>query len=461
MSTSFDIHTARAPQPARRRGHARADLGVAALLVFAFVVSGAFGIALATLLALALLAARTCWLAGAAIVRRVVRRQGVERPARPRGAARRRGPAPHQRAVRILTMAALATLALGSVSYVISVEAPSNSSLSIRSVEWLRDNGAGSIVSAAEGYFYTLTAPSKGGPGLKQLPVVGVDGGPWPRRLPAAAHVNQPADIRPAIQPPLPGEGAWHATQPGFPNGAAPVQVTTFRPDPSYPRVVAGVAWIDPHRTRLALYPGLKEPSGGGPRGSAQVPQASRSRLLSVFNSGFKHVDSHGGFFTSGHLFEPFVKGQGTIVATTGGQVDVRSWTGPARPGPGTAFARQNLPLIVSAGQANPTLSDGSKWGTTVGNAVLVWRSGLGVDRHGNLIYAAANYQSARSLARILIRAGAVRAVELDINSYWVSFNAFAKSGGRDPHKLLPDIGRPATRYLSPDDRDFFAVYAR
>jgi hypothetical protein len=225
--------------------------------------------------------------------------------------------------------------------------------------------------------------------------------------------------------------------------------------------VVAGVAWIDPHRARIALYPGLKEPSGGGPRGAAEVPAASRSRLLAVFNSGFKHVDSHGGFFTAGHLFQPFVKGQGTIVATTDGRVDVRSWTGPAQPGPGTAFARQNLPLIVSAGRANPTLSDASKWGTTVGNSVLVWRSGVGVDPHGNLIYAAANYQSARGLAHILIRAGAVRAVELDINSYWVSFNTFAKPGGRDALKLLPDIGRPATRYLSPDDRDFFAVYAR
>jgi hypothetical protein len=92
---------------------------------------------------------------------------------------------------------------------------------------------------------------------------------------------------------------------------------------------------------------------------------------------------------------------------------------------------------------------------------VLVWRSGVGVDRAGNLLYAAANYQSAKGLARILIHAGAVRAIELDINSYWVSFNAFARPGAQGPAKLLPDIGRPATRYLSPDDRDFFAVYRR
>jgi hypothetical protein len=77
------------------------------------------------------------------------------------------------------------------------------------------------------------------------------------------------------------------------------------------------------------------------------------------------------------------------------------------------------------------------------------------------LIYAAANYQSAGGLARILIRAGAVRAMELDINSYWVTLNVFGKPGGRDPRKLLPDMNRADTRYLSADDRDFFAVYAR
>jgi hypothetical protein len=124
-------------------------------------------------------------------------------------------------------------------------------------------------------------------------------------------------------------------------------------------------------------------------------------------------------------------------------------------------FARQNLPLIVDHGNPNPNLSDGPEWGATLGNAVLVWRSGIGVDRRGDLIYAAANDQSVKGLARILIHAGAVRAIELDINSYWVSFNSYAGPHARGARKLLPGIARPSTRYLSPDDRDFFAVYSR
>ncbi len=51
--------------------------------------------------------------------------------------------------------------------------------------------------------------------------------------------------------------------------------------------------------------------------------------------------------------------------------------------------------------------------------------------------------------------------MELDINSYWVTFNSYARPGAGAPSSLLPGMARPATRYLSPDDRDFFAVYLR
>jgi hypothetical protein len=130
-------------------------------------------------------------------------------------------------------------------------------------------------------------------------------------------------------------------------------------------------------------------------------------------------------------------------------------------PGPQVEFARQNLPLIISNGQLNPAINDGSQWGATLGNAVRVWRSGVGIDARGNLIYAASDNQTAASLAQILQRAGAVRAMELDINAEWVTFNFFGALGGNQATKLLPDMTRDATRYLTPDDRDFLAVFVR
>ena len=88
---------------------------------------------------------------------------------------------------------------------------------------------------------------------------------------------------------------------------------------------------------------------------------------------------------------------------------------------------------------------------------MLVWRSAIGVDRHGNLIYAAGNDQTVASLAAALIRAGAVRAMELDINSYWVSFITYGALGALEPAQPAAGHGTLRDPLPEPDDRDFFA----
>jgi hypothetical protein len=192
-----------------------------------------------------------------------------------------------------------------------------------------------------------------------------------------------------------------------------------------------------------------------------EVPPSLRARLLATFNSGFKLQDSHGGFAVGGTTYAPLHDGMGTFVHYSDGRVDIQSWAGGPRVPTGVDYARQNLPLIVAGGRLNPNLSDGPEWGATLGNAVRVWRSGIGIDARGDLIYAAANDQTVGSLAQILIHAGAIRAMQLDINSYWVTFNSYARPDAGQPSALLSSMTRPITRYLSPDDRDFFAVYAR
>jgi hypothetical protein len=236
--------------------------------------------------------------------------------------------------------------------------------------------------------------------------------------------------------------------------------VTTFRPDPSYPQLIAGVAWIDSTRAWLQLYPGRYEPpnSGSAPN---EVPSALRGGLLATFNSGFKLEDDNGGFVALHHVYAPLRDGQATFLRYRDGTADIRTWTGGSRPPANVEFARQNLPLIITGRRLNPALSDGREWGATLGNAVRVWRSGVGVDAHGNIVYAAANDQTATSLAQILQRAGAIRAMELDINYEWTTFNYYRGWNAVSPQKLLPDMSRIATRYLTPDDRDFFAVYER
>ena len=425
-------------------------LGLLAIAIFGIGLAGVF--ALPLLLGVVL---------GGVAIRTWHRARGFV-PAR-RGSSRSRTAT--SRAARTAKIGAAVVVAVAAVSWASALSRPSNSSVGIRTVEWLRDNGGRGFVSEVERLYYSMTAPSKGGPALRQLPLAGVAGGPAaPPHLRTVHRVAgyRPPPLRLAIHPRLPGEGSWRVTQRRFANDPSPpVLVTRYRPDPSYPRVVAGLAWINPKRVSVSLHPGLQEPPGGGPRGSSEVPQSARRGLLATFNSGFKHTDGAGGFFARGRLFEPLVPGLGTVIGTANGRLDVRAWHGGARPPAGVVFARQNLPLIVDHGRPNPALSTGPQWGATLGNAILVWRSGLGVDRHGDLIYAAAPDQTVSGIAHMLIHAGAVRAIELDINSYWVTLNTYGKSGARDPRQLLQAMNRPAARYLSPDDRDFFAVSLR
>ena len=360
----------------------------------------------------------------------------------------------------VLVAAALALLPVG-FSYAAAMAKPSNSSLGIRSVEWLRDNGAAQFVSQVESVYYSLTAPSKGGATLRALPQVGYEASAraQAQRLRAIAAASRPHQIAPMIRPALRGEGIWRATRPGL-GASAPVLVTTLRNQPEYPRVVAGLAWINTKRTTLTLNAGREQPSVSLPRGSMDVPQARRGKLLATFNSGFKLSDSRGGFVAGGHTYATMQDGMATLVGYRDGHVDVIDWKyGPRAPS-SVLFARQNLPLIVNASHPVPNLNNG-EWGATVGNAILVWRSGIGVDRSGNLIYAAGEDQSVQSIADTLARAGAVRAMQLDINSYWVSFITYGAAGAGSPANLLAGMNRPNTRYLTPDDRDFFALYER
>ncbi len=371
----------------------------------------------------------------------------------PRGG---RGATP-RRVRRVLVTAALIGLLPAAFSYMGTLTEASNSSVGIRSVEWLRDHGAASIVAKVESIYYSLTAPAKGGPALHALPRTGVGS------QALAGVVDRPPRIAALTQPALPGEGVWNATMPNESTTNPPLLVTTFRSDPAeYPRLVAGVAWINTSQTTITLYPGRLEPSVELPsRGTMDVPASVRSKLLATFNSGFKLADSRGGWALNGHAYVPMREGQATFVRYANGSYDVTSWHGGPTVPSSVVFARQNLPLLVDEGRLNPTVSNGAEWGATVGNAVQVWRSGIGVDAHGNILYAAANYQTVSSLAKVLQHAGAVRAMELDINSYWISFNTYAAPGALAPGKLLSETERPASRYLSPDDRDFFAVFQR
>jgi len=360
-----------------------------------------------------------------------------------------------------VTLLLAALLAAPAYSYTTTMMEPSSLPLWPRTVEWIRAHHGNWLVDEVEHYYFSWEAPGKGGPQLTSLPSVGA--GP----VPAASHRRHVATGTPLPQPiaplfahPLPGEGVWRGSGPVV-DGRPPVLLTTFRPQIDYPRVVAYVAWFDHTRTSTAWYPGRYEPPNAPVRGPMSIPYDQRWRLLATFNGGFIYKDGSNGSSIGGRGYEPLKRGLATLIAYRDGRVDVTTWHGGPVAGPQIAFARQSLPLIVDNGRLNPALNDSSQWGYTLGNATRVWRTGAGIDRNGNLIYAAADWQTVTSLAKILQRAGAVRAMQLDINPEWPTLITYRHGASLRPDRIVPNYQQPPTRYLVPDDRDFFAVYRR
>jgi len=389
---------------------------------------------------------------------------GPERRTQPRDA-----PARRRRRRRRLLIAApfLALLAWAIVSYTTWMLQPTSLVWSVQSVEWVRHQVPFGNWMADEGehIYYTMNAPKKGGPQLKSLPTVGLSQTPASRarnpKVPAHAAAWPPR-ITPVFAHALPGEGVWKPTGPPI-NGGPPVLVTDFRPETDYPQLLAYVAWFDHTRTEIGYYPGRYEPPNAAVRGPMMVPYDQRSRLLATFNGGFTFADGNNGSADNGRTNEPLQDGNATLIGYRDGRIAIVKWTGGPNVGPDVAWARQSLAPIVWNGKLNPGLNDdpnSPQWGYTLGGVTAVWRSAVGIDRHGNIIYVAADGQTVITIAQILQHVGAVRAMEFDINPDWHTLITYTHGAhGLVPTMVGPNPNQPPTRYLVPDDRDFFTVY--
>jgi hypothetical protein len=360
----------------------------------------------------------------------------------------------------LLIGAPLLGLLVWAVSaYAVWMLKPTSMSFGARSVEWVRADVpfGNTIVDNVEHIYYTANAPKKGGPAPKSVPTVGLTA----RRGRQAA--GWPPPIKPVFAHRLPGEGIWKPTGPPV-DGGPPVLVASFRPEAEYPELLAYVAWFDHTRTALGYYPGRYEPPSAAVRGPMMVPYGQRWRLLATFNGGFTYEDGENGSTVDGHVNEPLTDGKATLVGHRDGRVEIVKWSGGPNAGPDVAWARQSLAPIVWNRRLNPALNENPNspaWGFTLGGVTRVWRTGVGIDRRGNLMFVAAEGQTVISIAKVLQHIGAVRAMEFDINPDWHTLITYTHDQGLVSKMVEPQPHQSSDRYLIPDDRDFFAVYRR
>jgi hypothetical protein len=373
------------------------------------------------------------------------------------------------RGVNTVAAAAAALLCWVAFSIGQTLTAPGTTGTSARLAEWARDHYLGPAVTFGEWLAYnppkvggkpqfSLTAPSgpAGTNGTGTRPRAGTSAAP--------ADADVPSRLTSPAGAPLPGEGRWRAL--ASVHGVPAIYGTYLRPDREHTSYVAGLASMDPRLLRFQLRPGSEDPGPANWGYASYLPRTSRLGLLATFNGGFKINQAGGGFYLNGVAKGTLMPGSASMVYYRDGRVAIGVWGRDLRMTSQVVGVRQNLRLIIDHGAIPASVDQNvqSQWGATLGGGYYVWRSGIGVTRDGRIVYAYGPALSVRTLAGLLRRAGAIEAMQLDINPAWMSYMYYRpapSAADPAPVNLLPTQQEPATRYYSVNSRDFTAVFAR
>lgn len=290
------------------------------------------------------------------------------------------------------------------------------------------------------------------------------------------SHLAAPLPLTPFGGVSASSQGVW--TPAGRPVGGltAVYETTIVPPGGAQP---AGIAWMDTRLLSAKLYSGSISPGGGPYRFTAPVQPTQAASLVAAFNGGFKETAAGGGYYTEGRLIDPLVAGAASLVIYADGSVTVGAWGSDVTMTPNVVAIRQNLVPLVAGGQptAQAASADWQSWGATCGATSCAssvpgverqWRSGVGVTADGALVYVIGPALNPLQLARLLVRAGVTRGMQLDINPYWPTFVTYdpptpgglaAPSNGS---KLLGATEQGPSTFFDPSwARDFITLSGR
>lgn len=276
-------------------------------------------------------------------------------------------------------------------------------------------------------------------------------------------------DVTPILDgyfPTQKGENDWVVRQlSAFPNQA--VMAHTFvRPDPLRPYSVVTVVQIDTKKVRLGIVAGTKQPGGPvGMIGPGVVPEEiiNSGSLIAAFDGGFQYRDGQYGMVVGDTTYLPLKSDLATLIGYNDGSLKIIDYQGENL-GNNVTFVRQNCPPLIENGQIVANDEKNRKfWGRTMTTSIFTWRSGIGINKQGNLLFAVGNSLTPFSLATALKMAGAVSGMQLDINPYWVRFNIFdyKNNGVYQTSTLLKNIQDGSKEYLHGYTKDFFYIYKK
>ena len=265
---------------------------------------------------------------------------------------------------------------------------------------------------------------------------------------------------------PLKDEGVWFNKKLNiFPNQEV-LAYTFVRPDITRPYADVTLIKADMRYLNVMAVAGQKQPGGpiGNP-GPGIIPNdiVQNGRLVAAFDGGFQYRDGQYGMIVNNKTYLPLKKDLGTIIGYADGSAKIVNYNGQDL-GPNISFIRQNCPILIENGNlsvADP--ANHSLWGRTDTTDIFTWRSGVGITKEGNLIYAVGNNLNPTTLAEALQMGGAVNAIQLDINPFWVRFSIFeyAGRGQYSSTALMKGVYNGAKQFTTGYEKDFFYLYKK
>jgi hypothetical protein len=221
---------------------------------------------------------------------------------------------------------------------------------------------------------------------------------------------------------------------------------------------------FDQRLLHLNLHVGATDGGGSGWTYGDQITPREIHLVLAGFNGGFKLTYPDVGFVSGGRVAVPLKPRLASIVTYTDGHSDIGSWGAGVPSAHKAVFSvLQNQQLLVDHGAVAADAAGCviQCWGETVEGRTSVARSGLGITSSGELVWAAGEQLLPEELGNALVAAGAVRAIELDINPDWVAGYIYRHGpGGPSGVPVIPGQLGIGGELLEPYSRDFLTIVA-
>ena len=245
------------------------------------------------------------------------------------------------------------------------------------------------------------------------------------------------------------------------------IQISSVNPDPQRKYVLVYLAKLDTSQLLFGSVAGKKEPASevGNP-GPGVIPDSVKlnNTLIAAVNGGFQYRDGQYGMIVEGKTYLPLKDNLATLLSDKQGKLSIINYHNHNIDPNQFTFVRQNGEMLIENSKVIPSSTDilAKAWGRSITSSMYTWRSGIGITADGSLIYAAGNSLIPETLGQALLSAGAINAMQMDINQYWVRFSLFKNTANGFAHQsLFTRMFDGGKVFLTNDSKDFFYIYLK